>query len=319
MPPPVVRLDDVKYYPIVESIEAVGTARAWEAVQITAKTTGKVSAIHFDENAPVKAGEVIVELEADTERAVLREEEVILAEDRRVLRHYQTLIKTNAVSKTMLEEQMAKVAAAEQRVRAERAKLAEFDIVAPFDGYLGVRHVSVGSLVAPGTLITTLDDIDPLRLDFTVPERWLGRIQVGQKVQASSVAYPGEPFEAQITSIGTRVDPTTRAISVHASLVNSESRLRPGMLLSVRLDSVERQALMVSEQALQLEGSNRFVFRVDNELRVHRVSVESGARARGRVEIVSGLSEGDRVVAEGTQKVRHGIQVELADGESGAP
>src|SRR5690606_26047826 len=124
-----------------------------------------------------------------------------------------------------------------QRVNAARAKLAEFDIAAPFDGYLGVRHVSVGSLVAPGTLITTLDDIDPLRLDFTVPERWIGQIRPGQAVHAASVAYPGKQFEAEITSVGTRVDPVSRAVTVHASLANPEQQLRPGMLLSVRLDS----------------------------------------------------------------------------------
>lgn len=318
-PAPVVRVAEVKFHPIVETIEAVGTARAWEAVQITAKSAGKVSAIHFEENTPVKGGDVIVELEAGNERAVLREEEVILAEERRILNHYQTLIKTNAVSKTLLEEQLAKVAASEQRVKAERATLAEFDIAAPFDGYLGVRHVSVGSLVSPGTLITTLDDIDPLRLDFTVPERWIGQIRVGQMVHATSVAYPGEQFEARITSIGTRVDPATRAVTVHASLANGERHLRPGMLLSVRLDSVEREALMITEQALQLEGSNRFVFVVNDDRTVQRVAVQSGTRLRGKVEIVAGISAGDRVVSEGTQKVRQGIQVVIAGEEPAAP
>lgn len=318
LPPPVVRLDEARLAPVVDIIEAVGTTRAWEAVDITAKTAGKVSAIHFPDNAAVAAGEVIVELDAGTERAQLREAEVILEEDKRLLRHYQTLLKTQAVSKTMLEEQQAKVKAAEARVRAARAELGEFDIVAPFGGYLGVRRVSVGALVTPGTLITTLDDIDPLRLDFTVPERWLGRLDDGLKMQVSTVAYPGEMFDAEITSIGTRIDAVTRAVSVYASLANPEGKLRPGMLLSVRIETNERQGLMISEQALLQEGSYRFVYRVDADRTVHRTEVASGSRRKGMVEIVEGLSAGDSVVAEGTQKIRDGVVVAIA-GEQPAP
>lgn len=315
MPPPVVRVDEARYETLVDTIESLGTIRAWEAVDITAKTAGKVAAIHFRDNGSIKAGQVIVELEAGSEQAALREAEVVLKEDSRLLQHYRTLAKTNAVSETMLEEQQARVNASQERVKAARAVLAEFQIRAPFSGQLGLRQVSVGALVTPGTLITTLDATDTLKMDFTVPERWLGRIAEGQTLKATSVAYPEEVFTGAVTSIGTRLDPVTRAVSVQARIPNPDGKLRPGMLLSLVLESAPREALMINEQALLQEASTKFVYRVKDDLAVEKVAVVSGTRRNGRVEIAQGLAAGDKVVAEGTQKVRDGVVVVL--GESG--
>lgn len=312
MPPPVISTDLVQREPVTETIEALGTTRAWEAVDITAKTSGKVNQVHFSDNTSVSKGDVIVELVADSEMAALREAEVNLREGERLLRHYQALDKTNAVSKTLIDEQAAKVAASRARVAAAHAELDDFVIQAPFSGLLGVREVSPGALVEPGDRITTLDDVHMLKLDFTVPERWLGHIQVGQSLATRSVAFPDKTFSAEITSLGTRVDAATRAMTIVARLPNPGSLLRPGMLLSITLTSAEREALLITEQALLQEGSEKFVFRVDGDNQVHRVAVETGLRTRGKVEILSGLNPGDQVVAEGTQKVRDGITVVLA-------
>src|SRR5699024_6156002 len=141
---------------------------------------------------------------------------VLLQEDRRLLDHYQALQRTQAVSRTMLEEQQAKVAAAEARVAAAEALLADFVIAAPFSGVLGVRQVSHGALVSPGSPITTLDAIATVKVDFSVPERWISQLLPGQTVTASSVAWPGRAFTGTVSSIGSRVDPATRAVSVHA-------------------------------------------------------------------------------------------------------
>ena len=310
--PPVVSVHEVQHQPVFERLEALGTTRAWEAVDITATVTGKVDAVHFRDNTSVEKGEVVVELDADRQRAALQEAEVNLREARRLLRHYLALDKRDAVSKTLLDEQQSKVAASEARLAAARAELDDFIIRAPFSGFLGVRRVSPGTLVTPGTLITTLDAIDTLKLTFSVPERWVGRLNPGQAVTSRSVAYPGEIFEARITSVGTRVDAATRAVEVQASLANPEHKLKPGMLLAVGLVSAERRALVVDEQAIQLEGSTRFVYRLDSDNRIHRVVVDSGVRQGAIVEVLSGLDAGDRVVAEGTQKVREGMQVSPA-------
>lgn len=311
---PLVRTEPVAFAPITESLEALGTVRALEAVEITARVTGRVEALHFSDNSAVEEGAVLVELDAARERAALREAQVVLQEDRRLLDHYQTLDRTRAVSRTMLEEQQAKVAAAEARVAAAEAQLADFVIAAPFSGQLGVRQVSLGALVSPGTLITTLDAITTVKVDFTVPERWISQLATGQTVAATSVAWPGKVFEGRVESLGSRVDPATRAVFVHAEMDNAGLLLRPGMLLSIRLASEPRLALQVSEQALIQEGSQRYVFVVDDDSRVQRRTVDIGQRLEGSVEIIAGLAEGEQVIIEGSQKVRDGTQVDLAAG-----
>ncbi len=214
----------------------------------------------------------------------------------------------------MLEEQRAKVDISQARVETARAELAEFTIRAPFSGFLGGRLVSPGSLVSPGTVITTLDNLEVLKVDFTVPERWLSRLVRGQAVTATSVAWPGIIFDAEVTSIGPRVDPATRAIRVRAHMTNSELRLRPGMLLNVALVSNPRSALVVSEKALMQEGSERYVYMVNNDDTVVRRVVTTGQRRYGLVEILDGLDPGQEVVTEGIQKVREGSSVRIDDG-----
>ena len=309
---PLVRTDAVAMAPIVESLEALGTVRAMEAVEVAARVMGRVEKLHFSDNSTVEEGVVLVELDAARERAALREAQVVLQEDQRLLDHYQTLDRTRAVSRTMLEEQQAKVAASAARVAAAEAELADFVIRAPFSGQLGVRQVSLGALVSPGTPITTLDAIATVKVDFSVPERWLSQLAPGQTIAATSVAWPGKVFRGKVATLGSRVDPATRAVFVHAEMDNAELLLRPGMLLSIRLASSPRQALQVPEQALIQEGSQRYVFVVDEQNRVARRTVEVGLRLEGRVEIIAGLTAGEQVIIEGSQKVRDGSQVSLA-------
>jgi membrane fusion protein (multidrug efflux system) len=318
-PPAVVVVDTAVLEPITETLEALGTVRASEAVDVVAKTTGRIKTVHFADNSPVSEGQLIVSLVADSEQAALREAEVNLAEDQRLLRHYQTLAKTNAVSRTLLDEQAAKVKSSEARLALAQAKLDEFEVRAPFSGLLGVRQVSPGTLVTTDTVITTLDDIYTLKLDFSVPERWLARLAPGQTVSASSIAYPDNIFNAQITSLGTRVDAATRALQVHATLANEQGLLRPGMLLNLELQSARRDAVMVNEQAVLQQASTKYVYTVDDKGVVSETPVSTGIRHKGRVEIVSGLLPGQQVVAEGTQKVRAGSVVEVAGTLPGAP
>jgi len=322
-PQPYVRVEQVGFSTIAESIDGLGTVRALEALEITSRVTSTVKNIYFSDNAMVEAGDILVELDAAREQAALREARVLLREDRRLLDHYQALQKTQAVSRTMLEEQQAKVAAAEARVAAAEALLADFVIAAPFSGVLGVRQVSQGALVSPGTPIATLDAIATVKVDFSVPERWLSQLTPGQIITASSVAWPGRAFAGIVSSIGSRVDTATRAVHVHAEMDNTDRLLRPGMLLSIRLTSEPRSALLVSEAALIQEGSERYVFVVDDHSVVTRRPVSVGQRDGGRVEVVSGLLPDEKIIIEGSQKVRHGVSVELAsdtgvDADSGA-
>ncbi|KJS08864.1 MAG: hypothetical protein VR73_04240 [Gammaproteobacteria bacterium BRH_c0] len=309
---PTVRVDEARIEPLADSLEALGTIRAEEAVEITANVSAKVESVNFTDNQRVQAGVVLVELDADSTRARLQEAEVVLREDQRLLRHYQDLDRNAAVSKTMLEEQRSKAAASAARVAEVRAEFKDFTIVAPIGGVLGTRRVSPGSLVSPGTVVTTLDAIATLKVDFTVPERWISQLEPGQTITATSIAWPDKTFEGTVASIGTRVDPITRAAHVHALMDNADLLLRPGMLLGIRLMSEPRPALMVSEKAVIQEGSSRFVYALQADNSVERRTVTLGKRRPGLVEIVAGLEAGEQVVVEGTQKIRAGTVVQIA-------
>lgn len=301
-----VRIAAVEEGVITDKLEALSTAKAVDAVDITARVTAIVESIHFEDNQAAMAGDLLVELESANERAALNEARVNLAEETRLLNHYRTLVKTNAISKTLLAEQKSRVAAAQTRVEAAAAKLANYSVRAPFSGVLGFRQTSPGALVEPGTRITTLDAIDPLRLEFTAPEQWVGKIDVGEKIMATSVAYPGRKFTAEIITVGERLDPNTRAVTVQAHMENADRAIKPGMSLYLVLTSRERRALLIPEEALVLEGSGKFVYRLSADRRVERQPVTIGVRSAGKIEILAGLEKGEQVVREGTQKVRQG-------------
>jgi membrane fusion protein (multidrug efflux system) len=187
--------------------------------------------------------------------------------------------------------------------------VADRTITAPFAGVLGLRQVSLGALVAPGTVITTLDDDSTIKLDFTLPEAALSAIAQGQAISATSDAWPGVAFDGHIADIDSRVDPETRAVRVRAELPNSDGRLRQGMLLRVRVQLPTRQALVLPELAVQQEAEQSSVFRVGADGKVEQVPVKLGTRREGVVEVVSGLKAGDRVVVEGTVKLHPGSTV----------
>lgn len=302
---------------LTSQIKSLGTTEALMDVDITTEKSGKVTAIHFDANQAVKAGELLVELDSEVEQAALQEAKVTLAEDKRVLDHYEKLIRTRAVSQTVLDEQKAKVATSEARLAAAQAALSQLYIKAPFSGVLGFRLVSPGTLVEPGDSITTLDAIDVLKLEFSVPEFWIGKIQAGDSLAATSVAYPGKVFNARVFAVGNRVDPVTRAVILKARIDNSERLLKPGMSLEVVLNGAAREVLLIAEEALLQEGSTRFVYVVTADNKVERRPVETGIRKNGVVEIVSGLKAGEQIVREGAQKVRPGSQVTILANEVG--
>jgi membrane fusion protein (multidrug efflux system) len=199
-----------------------------------------------------------------------------------------------------------------------RAQLSDRVITAPFDGILGLRQVSPGTLVTPGTPIATLDDISVIKLDFTVPERYLAVLQAGQDVAARSETYPDREFAGRIASVDSRVDPVTRSVTVRAEVPNAERLLRPGMLMSLDVFLAPRQAIVVPEIAVLQVGADAFVYRVKADQTVERAKVELGSRREGEVEVRAGLAGGDRVVTEGTVKLREGVSVVEARPAAGA-
>ncbi len=300
-----------------DSLEALGTAQANESVWITAKVTETVVRVNFEDGQLAEAGQVLVDLSGKVELAGLAEAAAAYRDSAQQYRRAQQLTEQKLLPASQLDSQRASLDAARARLDATRARLADRVITAPFAGRLGFRQVSPGSLVTPGTVITSLDDVSLIKLDFALPERWLSALSPGQAVVARSAAFPGRDFAGVVRALGARVDPRTRAITVRAELANPELALRPGMLLTVRLALPERQALVVPEIAIVQIGEQAQVFRVRADDTVEAVSVRLGQRREGEVEVLSGLAAGERLVVDGTVKLRPGSRIVEA-GEAAA-
>jgi membrane fusion protein (multidrug efflux system) len=295
--------------PWADVIEALGTAKANESVVLTAKVTETVDRVNFTDGQRVEAGMVLVELSGRAEVANLEEARATLREAEQQYARQKGLAEAGTIPRSQIDTLVATRDAAKARMQSIRARLGDRVITAPFDGVLGFRKVSAGTLVTPGTEITTLDDVSVINLDFSVPEIYLSALADGLAVSARSAAWPGRHFDGTISSIDSRVDPVTRAVIVRAELPNAEGLLRPGMLLGVEVASAPRAALVVPEIAVGSSGTQQFVFRVEADGSAKQVRITLGARRAGEVEVLSGLEEGQQVVTDGLVRMRDGIKV----------
>lgn len=309
MPPVTVVTTTVEEQPWTDQIEALGTTLARESVTLTAKVTEVVERIKFEDGDRVIAGDILVDLSGRAEVAGLEEAQATYKETRQQYERLAGLVESGTVPRSQLDAQVAARDSARARVETIRARLADRVITAPFDGVLGFRQVSPGTLVTPGTAIATLDDISVIKLDFSVPETFLAALAPGQVVRARSAAYPDQEFIGVVATVGSRIDPVSRAVMVRADFENPELLLRPGMLLTVRVEKPTRTTLVIPELALLQIGGQSFVYRVAEDGQVTRVDVRAGARRRGEVEILEGVAAGERIVVEGTVKLRPGIRV----------
>jgi membrane fusion protein, multidrug efflux system len=289
---------------LVDRVESVGTAQASESVTITPKVSDIVTRIHFNDGDIVERGDLLVELTNTAETARLAEAQTALDDARRQLARMQQLSNDNLVSRADLDDALSRVDTARARLEGVVANMSDRVIVAPFSGMLGFRNISEGSFVTPNTVITTLDDISTIKLDFTVAESYLAQLGSGLEIQANSIVYPGRPFVGSVQVIGSRVDAVTRSVLVRANIANPDAALRPGMLMTVGMMLNEREAVVIPEQAVVPAQGRQFVFVVDEENIARRIEVMLGMRRPGIVEIVSGVVPGQRVIAEGVAQVR---------------
>jgi len=296
-------------FPLV--VQAPGTARANESVEIRPQVSETITAIHFTGGEHVGAGKVLVELQDSEARADVAARRATLLESESQASRAQELFKTKAASASLLDQRVAQRDADRAALDAAESRLAETKVRAPFAGRVGLRRVSLGSLVTPSTIITTLDDTDTIKLDFDVPETALSLLSEGLPVVARSAAWPDRSFEGKVASIDTRIDPVSRTLTVRALIPNPEAMLRPGMFLAVELRREDVTTLMVPEQSLVPEQSRQYVWVVRSDDTIEKREVKTGRRRPGQVEIVDGLAEGERVVTEGTQKVQAGDSVQI--------
>ncbi len=327
VPAAVVTTTTVGIQPFNDRIRALGTVKAREAVEITAKVSEIVDRVHFESGDVVEAGAPLVTLSGEQQQAALAAARATAEEAGRMLRRQEGLAAQQLVARATIDAQRATRDSALAQVRQIEANLRDRVIRAPFAGVLGVRQVSPGALITPGTVIATLDDLSSVYVDFPVPETHLSHVAVGQRITGTSTAWRGRGFVGTVSNVGSRVDPTSRAFSVRADFANPEHLLRPGMLMEIELERAERDALLVPEIAVVQVGRESFVFRVTPDATAEQVPVTIGARAAGMAEILSGLEPGDRIVVDGTGKLRDGSPIVEAgtvgdDGgteEAGAP
>lgn len=293
----------------VDRFTALGTAQARESINVTARTSSIVTRIDFREGQPVRPGDLLVELDTRETAANVALARATLQQTQSQFRRSQALGETRVVSEADLEQLEAQVRIAEAQLDAAASRLDQLYVRAPFAGTIGLRYVSPGELVGPDTVITTLDDTSTIRLEFSVPEAFMATIERGMTIRAQTAVYPGELFTGVVRVLDSRIDPVTRAVTVIAELPNDDGRLRPGMFMTVTLERVREDVLLVAEEALIPRQGRQYLFVVENDRAVER-EVELGSRAPGRVEIRSGLAPGDQVIIEGVQRVRPGSPVQ---------
>lgn len=292
-----------------DETEALGTAKANEAVDVTAKATNRVVALHLREGGFVKQGDVLVEFDATEARANLAAAEATARDTQSQFQRGKQLFAQKALSESDMVQVEAKMLNSRSGVEAAQARVNDTVIRAPFSGRIGLRNTSVGSLVTPGQVITTLDDIDVIKLDFSVPEAFLSVIHEGETLEAASAAYAGDVFKGKVDSIATRVDPVSRSIVVRALIDNRSHRLKPGMFMTVRLQRSASQALLIPEQALMPQGGSQFVYVLYGDT-ARKTEVKLGRRRPGQVEVTAGLHAGDLLIIEGGDQVQDGAKVQ---------
>jgi len=291
-------------------IESIGTTRAKEQVDITSKYADVVDEIFFDDGLVVKKGDVLVRLGDKEARAKVNELRANLTESESQLVRFQELLLSNAASKSLVEQQNAKTKAIAAQLESAQTRLNYLTITAPFDGVLGFRKISVGSFIRSGDQIAQIDNISTVKVDFSLPERFLTLVNIGQTVKASSVAYENEKFVGKVTSIDSRVDSITRTIKVRAEIENSDYKLRAGMLLNVHINQQVDTVLQLPESAVIPVQDKHFVF-IENEGKAKRVSITIGRRQPGVVEVTGGIEEGTEVIVEGALKLRDGSDISV--------
>jgi membrane fusion protein (multidrug efflux system) len=311
----------VAVHNLQNNIEALGNLRANESTLLTAKVAKTVTRINFDDGQRVKKNDILVSMANAEEAALMDEARLTADEAKKQLERIKALSKTGAVSPSLLDQRAREYEAARAHFFSLEARFNDLFIRAPFDGVLGLRSVSVGSLIAPGQTITTINDDSKMKLDFTVPAVYLRSLRKGLPIEAKSYDLGEKIFKGEIYSIDNQLDEATRSIKIRAILDNPKQELKQGLLMTVVLHADMRKALVISEAALVPLGSNNFVFvlkknKDEKTWVTENRQIQIGQRYKGSVEVLSGLNEGEKVVTHGLQKIHAGQTVNISAEQS---
>jgi membrane fusion protein (multidrug efflux system) len=317
VPPATVAAAEVQVEHWQPYLLAVGSLVATQGVNVTNEVPGQVKTIEFDSGQYVEEGEPLLKLENSVDQADLAG--LVAARRLAELRFQRAkkLVSDRSMSRQEYDEAAANLDRARAEVESKQALIQKKQIRAPFAGQLGIRQVNLGEYLAPGSPIVLLQALNPIFVDYSLPERYLADAAPGQAVVLSVQAYPGESFKGRITAISPGIDPATRNVRIRATLENPDMRLHPGMFADVRTVFPEsKRVLVLPQSAITYNpyGDSVFVIKPkDSDLIVERRQVETGEVRNGRVEIVKGLTAGDRVVAAGQVKLRNGQSIAIED------
>lgn len=294
-------------------VEAVGSTRAHRSVEITPLSAGRIVELNIQSGKAVSEGDVLLRLDSEIEQADLTEAEARLTEAQNRLERSRKLQQSNTISNASLDQVVAELAIARAEQERAQRRLADRVVIAPFDGVVGFTDIEVGSRVEEGDVVTILDDLSLVEIEFSLNEALFGRVRPGAPVVADAAAFPERFFEGEVQTLDSRIDPQSRSFRSRAVVKNEDRALPAGMFMHIAVILDSSPALTIPEEAVVVDGSQSWVFVIaerEGEARAERRLVEIGRRAFGVLEVASGLSEGEEVVIRGVQKVREGSKVE---------
>ena len=311
-PPPGVVVEPTRIETLERTVAAVGTGRPVRSVQLAPSSGGRIVEIGFDGGEAVEAGTVLLRLDPTNQQSNLTEAEAELRQRQSDFKRQQALLKQGRVTETVFENASVALSIAEVEVERAQKALKDRTLTAPFDGVVAFRTADIGALMDANSPVGALDDISALNVDFSVPERFYGEVQVGSAIRATTEIFPGEVFSGELISVGRRIDTVSRSFTARARVANPDLRLPADVFMRVTLVLEKRDGIIAPEEAISSEGGKAYVYVITDD-KAERRRVTLGIRRAGIAEIADGVEAGELVVTRGLQKVRDGAPVRLLD------
>ena len=296
---------------IEEDAQAVGSLRSNQGVMLRPEVSGRVAKLGFGDGQRVRRGQVLVQLDDALQAAQLQQAQAQASIARTNLQRNRELVAQNFVSQSVVDQAQANLEVAEAQVALAQAQLQRMKVLAPFDGFVGIRNVNVGDYVKDGADLVQVEDVSTVWVDFRLPERYLAQLKPGQEVAVALDALPGRPHSARVEAIDSQLDASGRSVLVRARLANAGGTLRSGLFARTRIVfSTREQAVTVPEEALVPMGDRQFLIKVvdgpDGSKIGQRMAARIGVRRAGRVEVLEGLQAGDLVAVAGQARLMRG-------------
>lgn len=305
--------------PVNDEVTAVGTLQSNESVVIRPETAGRITAIKFAEGQSVAENDLLFSFDAQEYQAQVNQSAATVKLYEMNFTRAKDLRGKSLISQQEYDETAAKLDESRAKLALDQSRLDKMSIRAPFSGVVGLRNVSSGAYVKAGDDLVSLEDVNPIKVEFRIPEAYARHVRNGQRVAVRVDAFPGDLFNGEVYAIDTRMDPQTRTLLLRARIPNHKQALRPGMFSRVALIMATRsEALVVPEQAVVPFGNDLFVYRVVDGKAV-QTRIETGRRMDGKVEIKTGLAKGDAVITAGQMKIRDGMPVMAMNGKGTPP